>query len=64
MDCVFVMILELGFEVNLIEWLKMSFIVGYCWVNGVICLEEFNNDDFSSLLGIIIFWMGGFESDF
>ena len=55
---------ELGLEVNLTEWLKMSFTAGYRWVNGVTRLEELNNDDFSSPLGTITFRMGGFESDF
>lgn len=63
-DRVFVMTPELGLEVNLTEWLKMSFTAGYRWVNGVTRLEELNNDDFSSPLGTITFRMGGFESDF
>ena len=33
-DRVFVLTPEMGLEVNLTEWLKMSFTAGYRWVNG------------------------------
>ncbi len=63
-DRVFVLTPELGLELNLTEWLKMSFTAGYRWVNGVTRLQELENDDFSSPIGILTFRMGGFEDDF
>ncbi|MGH1437088.1 MAG: hypothetical protein ACRBG0_21800 [Lewinella sp.] len=63
-DRVFVLTPELGFEVNLTEWLKMTFTGGYRWVNGATRLQELDNDDFSSPLGTITFRMGGFSDDF
>ncbi|MEZ4984626.1 MAG: hypothetical protein R2795_06275 [Saprospiraceae bacterium] len=63
-DRVFVLTPELGFEVNLTEWLKMSVTGGYRWVNGVSRLPELANNNFSSPLGLITFRIGGFDDDF
>ncbi|MCB0637086.1 MAG: hypothetical protein KDC54_10740, partial [Lewinella sp.] len=64
-DRVFVLTPELGFEVNLTEWLKMTFTGGYRWVNGITNLPgTLENEDFSSPVGIITFRIGGFEDDF
>jgi hypothetical protein len=63
-DRVFVITPELGFEVNLTQYLKMSITGGYRWVNGVTQLQELENGDFSSPLGIISFHIGGFSDDF
>jgi len=60
----FVLTPELGFEVNLTQYLKMSFTGGYRWVNGITQLPELTNDDFSSPIGTITFRMGGFVDDF
>ncbi|MEM1214754.1 MAG: hypothetical protein AAGJ82_03670 [Bacteroidota bacterium] len=60
-DNIFVLTPELGFEVNLTEWLKMSVTGGYRLVNGVNEIPDLTNDDLSSFIGIISFHIGGFE---
>lgn len=60
----FVLTPEIGFEVNLTQYLKMSFTGGYRWVNGITQLPELTNEDFSSPIGTITFRMGGFVDDF
>lgn len=63
-DRVFVLTPEIGFEVNLTEWLKLGFTGGYRWVNGVTRLPTLDNEDFSSPVGILTFRIGGFDDDF
>lgn len=63
-DRVFVLTPEIGFEVNLTQYMKMSVTGGYRWVNGVTQLQELANEDFSSPIGLITFHFGGFTDDF
>lgn len=63
-DRTFVMTPELGFELNLTQYVKMTFTGGYRWVNGISQLPGLTNDDFSSPIGTITFRMGGFIDDF
>lgn len=63
-DRIFVLTPEVGFEVNLTDWLKLGVSAGYRWVNGVTRLPELSNGDFSSPIGILTFRMGGFEDSF
>ena len=63
-DRIFVMTPELGFEINLTEWLKLGLTGGYRWVNGVSRLPGLDNQDFSSAVGTITFRIGGFDDDF
>ncbi len=60
----FVLLPEIGVEINVTEHLKMSFTGGYRWVNGVTRLPGLTDDDFSSPVGTITFRMGGFTDDF
>ena len=60
----FVLTPEIGFEVNLTQYMKMTFTGGYRWVNGITRLPGLENDDFSSPIGTITFRFGGFVDDF
>ncbi len=62
-DRVFVMTPELGIDVNLTSFLKLSLTGGYRWVNGVTQLPGLDNDDFNSVIGAITFRIGGFGYD-
>jgi len=54
---------ELGIELNLTDWFRISFTGGYRWVNGVNVLPGLDNEDFSSPVGIINFRFGGFSDN-
>ena len=62
-DRVFVLTPEIGAEVNLTEFFKLSFTGGYRWVNGISQLPNLNNGDFSSPVGIITFRFGSFDEN-
>lgn len=59
----FTMTPELGFELNLTDWFKLSFTGGYRWVNGISLLPGLDNSDFSSPVGILTFRFGGFADN-
>lgn len=56
----FVMIPELGVEVNLTDFFKLSLTGGYRWVNGITKLPGLDNSSFNSPIGVITFRFGGF----
>lgn len=60
-DQIFVMIPEVGVEVNLTSFFKMNLAAGYRWVNGINSLPGLDNGDFSSPVGILTFRFGGFD---
>lgn len=60
----FVMLPEIGFEINLTEYMKMSFTGGYRFVNGITQIPGLENEDLSSPVGLISFRIGGFTDDF
>lgn len=60
-DRIFALTPEIGFEVNLTDFLKLSLSGGYRWINGISRLPTLDNDDFSSPIGIITFRIGGFD---
>ncbi len=62
-DRVFVLIPEMGFEVNLTDFFKLAFTGGYRWTNGVTRLSGLDSADFSSPVGTITFRFGGFSDD-
>ncbi len=62
-DRVFVMTPELGVEINLTGFFKLSLTGGYRLVNGVSKLPGLNNDSFNSPVGILTFRFGGFGDD-
>jgi hypothetical protein len=62
-DRVFVLTPEVGFEVNLTNFMRVAFTGGYRVVTGVSKLGDFANDDFSSPIGAITFRFGGFSND-
>ncbi|GJM35016.1 MAG: hypothetical protein DHS20C18_40170 [Saprospiraceae bacterium] len=62
-DRIFAMTPEIGFEVNLTDFFKLSIGGGYRWVNGVSKLPGLDNDAFSSPVGILTFRFGGFGDD-
>lgn len=62
-DRLFALTPELGFEVNLTSFMKMSITGGYRWVNGVNKLNVLDDDDFSSPIGMITFRFGAFSND-
>ncbi len=62
-DRVFVMTPELGVDINVTSFLKISLTGGYRWVNGVTQLPGLDNADFSSPIGGITFRIGGFGYD-
>ncbi len=62
-DRVLVLTPEIGAEVNLTDFFKISFAGGYRWVNGVTQLPTLGNSDFSSPVGILTFRFGGFDGD-
>lgn len=60
-DRVFVATPEIGLELNLFSFLKVSGTGGYRWVNGIENLPTaLNNEDFRSPVGSITFRIGGF----
>ncbi len=62
-DRVFTLIPELGVEVNLTDFMRLSIAGGYRWVNGISKFSALDNDDFSSPVGILTFRFGGFADD-
>ncbi|MCB9277928.1 MAG: hypothetical protein H6562_03395 [Lewinellaceae bacterium] len=54
---------ELGVDINVTSFLKISLTGGYRWVNGVTQLPGLDNADFSSPIGGITFRIGGFGYD-
>lgn len=62
-DRVFVMTPELGIEINLTGFFKLSLTGGYRLVNGISQLPGLNNDSFNSPVGILTFRFGGFGDD-
>lgn len=60
-DQIFVMVPELGVEVNLTRFFRLSLTGGYRWVNGINTLPGLDNGDFSSAVGMVTFRFGGFE---
>lgn len=54
---------ELGIEINLTGFMKLSLTGGYRWVNGITKLPGLDNKDFSSPVGIITFRFGGFGNE-
>ena len=56
----FVMIPELGFEVNLTEFFKLGITGGYRLVNGINQLPGLDNSSFNSPIGTLTFRFGGF----
>ncbi|MDX1666655.1 MAG: hypothetical protein R3350_05485 [Saprospiraceae bacterium] len=59
-DRTFTLVPELGIEINLTDFFKLSLAGGYRWVNGVSQLPGLDNDDFSSAVGVLTFRFGGF----
>ena len=62
-DRIFVLTPEIGIEVNLTDFFKLSLGGGYRFVSGVSKLSELDNGDFSSPVGILTFRFGGFDND-
>lgn len=60
-DQIFVMIPEIGMEVNLTHFFRLSLTGGYRWVNGINSLPGLDNGDFSSPVGMLTFRFGDFE---
>lgn len=60
-DRSFVLTPEVGVEVNLTDFFKITLAGGYRWVNGISQLPSLNNSDFSSPVGIITFRFGSFD---
>lgn len=56
----FVMIPEIGVEVNLTDFFKLALTGGYRWVNGISKLPGLDNSSFSSPIGVLTFRFGGF----
>lgn len=62
-DRMFVMIPQLGVELNLTDFFKIALTGGYRWVNGINRLPSLESADFSSPVGMITFRFGGFDDD-
>jgi hypothetical protein len=62
-DRMFVMIPEIGVELNLTDFFKIALTGGYRWVNGINKLPSLDSEDFSSPVGVITFRFGGFDDD-
>ena len=62
-DRLLVLTPEIGAEVNLTDFFKLSFAAGYRWVNGVSQLPNLTNGDFSSPVGILTFRFGSFDEN-
>ncbi len=62
-DRVFVLTPEIGVEVNLTDFFKLSLAGGYRVVSGVSKLQGLDNGDFSSPVGILTFRFGGFDNN-
>lgn len=62
-DRVFVVTPEVGFEVNVTNFMRVAFTGGYRAVTGVTNLDTFENGDFSSPIGTVTFRFGGFSND-
>ena len=62
-DRIFVLTPEIGVEVNLTDFFKLSLGGGYRFVSGVSKLPVLDNGDFSSPVGILTFRFGGFDND-
>ncbi len=60
-DRLFVLTPELGAEVNLTDFFRLSFTAGYRVVSGVSKPETLDNSDFSSPVGILTFRFGGYD---
>ena len=60
-DRIFVLTPEVGAEVNLTDFFKVSFTAGYRMVSGVSVFEALDNSDFSSPVGILTFRFGGYD---
>ena len=61
-DRIFVLTPEVGAEVNLTDFLWVSFTAGYRLVNGVSQVGNLDNNDFNSVVGILTFRFGGYDS--
>ena len=61
-DRIFVITPEIGAEVNLTDFFRLSFTAGYRLVNGVSKIETLDNSDFSSVVGILTFRFGGYDN--
>ena len=59
-DRVFVATPEVGFEVNITQFMKIGFTGGYRFVTGVDSLPGLQPEDFNSPVGSITFRFGGF----
>lgn len=59
-DAVFVLTPEVGVELNLTRFFRISGSIGYRWVNDVDQLVDFNNNDFRSVTGQLTFRFGWF----
>ena len=62
-DRVFVATPEIGFEVNVTQFLKVGFSGGYRFVSGVEKLPGLDTEDFNSPVGSITFRFGGFGDE-
>ena len=62
-DRIFVITPEIGGEVNITDFFKISVTGGYRLVNGAAILNTLDNSDFSSFIGTINFRFGGFSND-
>lgn len=62
-DRMFVMIPQVGVELNLTDFFKIALSGGYRWVNGINQLPTLDSSDFSSAVGMITFRFGGFDDN-
>jgi len=62
-DAVFVLTPNVGGEVNITNWFKISAGIGYRWTNGVNNTLDYSDSDLSSLNGEIVLKFGWFKED-
>ena len=62
-DNIFVLNPEAGFEINVIEFLKISVTASYRWVDGVTDLPGLSTKDFRGFGGVITFRFGDFDGE-
>ncbi len=62
-DNIFVVTPELGVEVNVFAFFRLSVTASYRWVTGVNQLPTYDNDDFSGFGGTLTLRFGGFGGD-
>ncbi|MBK8702768.1 MAG: hypothetical protein IPN33_03560 [Saprospiraceae bacterium] len=60
-DRLFALTPELGIEINLTRFVKVSLSGGYRWINGISKLDGLDNESFSSPTGLLTFRIGGWS---